>query len=185
MPVDPARRKIEQDAEKAVEVFLRGYMEQRPEANGLSATAKVRLYSKRPKGFSREPIRVVDGLIASVAYRGRTNAQIVAGIQARYPGYEVDEQFMERPIPAYLLPEISRMLGANGTRLDLKIYDTLSKIKRALRGDALRRSTDQTFSVTISFADNAVVVDGQARTVFTDAKGYRRIKVGGQQLRVG
>ena len=175
---------MQQEVYKEVDEFLKAYIARTPEAKGLGATAEVRLYKKRPKGFSREPVKVVDALIASAAYRGWTNAQIVASIQARYPGYEVDEQFMERPIPSYLRREIGQMLGANGTRLDLKSCDTLSKIKRALCGDALHRSTDRTYSVTISFADTAVVVDGYARTIFTDAKGYRRIMVGGQQLRV-
>jgi hypothetical protein len=184
MPTDPARKKIEQDADKEVSEFLKGYIARTPGAEGLGATAQVRVYKRRPKGFSREPIMVVDGLIAIAAYRKRTNAQIVASIQARYPGYEVDKQFMDRPIPPYLRKTIAGMLGRNETPLDLKTYDTLSKIKRALRGNELRRSTNRTFSVTISFAADAVVVGETAHTIFTDAKGYRRITVGGQKLRV-
>lgn len=184
MPTDPARKKIEQDADEAVGEFLKGYIARTPGAEGLGATAQVRVYKKRPKGFSREPVTVVDGLIASRAYRSWTNAQIVASIQARYPGFEVDEQFMDRPIPPYLRKTIAGMLGRNETPLDLKTYDTLSKIKRALNGNALRRSTNRVFSVTISFAEEAVIVGERAYKVVTDAKGYRRITVAGQKLRV-
>lgn len=184
MPIDQARKALEKDAEKEVFDFLKGFIERTPGAAGLGATAKVRVYKKRPKGFSREPIIVLDGLIGIAAYRAWTNARIVQSIQSRYPGFEVDEQFMDRPLPTYLRKEISGMLGRNETPLDLKTYDTLSKIKRALRGNELRRSTNRTFSVTISFAADAVVVGETAHTIFTDAKGYRRITVGGQKLRV-
>lgn len=184
MPVDPARKALEEDVNEEVAQFLKGLIERKPEAKGLGATAQVRLYKKRPKGFSREPVVVVDGLIASAAYRRWTNAQVVASIQARYPGFEVDEQFMDRPIPPYLRKEIAGMLGRNETPLDLKTYDTLSKIKRALNGNALRRSTNRVFAVTLSFTDEAVVVGDRAYKIVTDANGYRRITVGGQKLRV-
>jgi len=82
MPTDPARKKIERDADEAVDEFLKGYIARTPGAEGLGATAQVRVYKKRPKGFSREPITVVDGLIASKAYRGWSNARIAASIQA-------------------------------------------------------------------------------------------------------
>jgi len=180
MPTDPARKKIQQNADEAVGEFLKGYIARTPGAEGLGATAQVRVYKKRPKGYSREPVTVVDGLIASAAYRAWTNARIVASIQARYPGFDVDEQFMDRPIPPYLRKAIAGMLARNETPLDLKTYDTLSKIKRALNGNALRRATNRVFPVTISFAEEAVIVGDRPYKIVTDAKGYRRITVAGQ-----
>jgi hypothetical protein len=185
MPVDQARRRaLQQEADKEVAEFLKAYIARTPGAEGMGATATVRVYKRRPKGFSRVPIQVVDALIASAAYRAKTNAQIVEGIQGRFPNFEVDEQFLDRPLPSYLRKEIAGMLGRSGTPLDLKTYDTLSKIKGALRGSALRRTTNRAFSVTVTFAADAVVVGDRAYKVITDAKGYRRINVAGQKLRV-
>lgn len=184
MPIDPARKALQKAAEDHAADLLKDFIKRTPDAAGLGATVQVRLYKKRPKGFSRVPVEVVDGLIASKAYRALSNAKIVERIQARFPDFEVDEQFMDREVPAYLRKEIRGMLARNGTPLDLKTHDTLSKIKLALRGNALRRSTNSVFSVTVSFAEEAVVIGERAYKIVTDAKGYRRITVGGQKLRV-
>jgi hypothetical protein len=185
MAVDQAaRRALQKEADAEVAEFLKGFIARRADAVGMGAAAQVRFYKKRPKGFSRAPVQVVDALIASAAYRAKTNAQIVEGVQARFPGFEVDAQFLDRPLPPYLRREISGMLGRNGTPLDLKTYDTLSKIKKALRGNTLRRTSNRAFTATITFAAEAVVVGERAYKIVTDAKGYQRITVAGQKMRV-
>ena len=79
--VDQVRKRaMQKDADKEVAEFLKAYIARTPDAADMGATAQVRFYRKRPKGFSRVPIQVVDALIASKDYRKRTNAQIVAGI---------------------------------------------------------------------------------------------------------
>ncbi|WP_395670855.1 hypothetical protein [Phenylobacterium sp.] len=184
MPVSEARRALQLEADKKVSEFLRAYVERTPGAAGLGATAQVRFYKKRPKGFSRVPIQVVDSLITSKEYRSRTNKQIVAGIQARFPSFHVEEGYLDRPLPKYLLREIQGMLGRNETPLDLKTYNTLSKIKKGLTGQALRRKANRSVSVTVTFTPEAVVIGDRPYKIFTSDKGYKRIAVGDQKLRV-
>lgn len=185
MSVDQAqKRRLQSDADKAVAEFLKDYIAGKPGAVGLGATAQVRFYKKRPAGFSRVPVQVVDALIASAHYRSKTNKQIVEGVQARFPTFEVEAGYLDRPLPKYLLAEIRAMLARNGTPLDLKTYDSLSKIKRGLRGATLRRAAKRDVTVTVSFTDDNVIVGDRAYRVVTDAKGYGRIAVGDQKLRV-
>jgi len=185
MSVDQAqKRRLQSEADKAVAEFLKGYIAGKPGAEGMGATAQVRVYKKRPAGFSRVPVQVVDALIASTDYRSKTNKQIVEGIQARFPTFEVEAGYLDRPLPKYLLAEVKAMLGRNGTPLDLKTYDSLSKIKRGLRGATLRRTAKRDVTVTVSFTDEGVIVGDRTYKAVRDAKGYRRIAVAKEKLRV-
>ena len=173
----------QREAKKAVAAFLKSYLNGRPGASGLSGLAEVRLYPKRPPGFERYVIQVVDNLIASRDYRSQTNARIVEGIQSRHPNYAVPKGLLDRKIAPYHRKAIRGMLGSNGTPLDLKIYDTLSKIKGALKGKAIAIKATKAVHVRIAFTDAAVVVGDRSYKIVTDKQGYRRIKIGGQQLR--
>lgn len=173
----------QREAKKAVATFLKSYLQGRPGTSGLSGNADVRLYPKRPPGFERHVAQVVGGLLASADYRSWTNARIVEGIQKRYPNYAVPKGLLDRKIPSYHLTRIRGMLGANGTPLDLKVYDTLSKIKGALRGRAAASKATKTVDVTVAFTDEALIVGDRKYKIVTDKNGYRRIKVGDQKLR--
>lgn len=185
MAVDRAKiLALQRGLQAETSAFAKGSIGNVDGASGLGVSVTLRVYTRRPQGFRRVPIEIVSSLTASQQYRAFSNKEIVARIQSRFPAYPVDAGLMDRPIEKYHLSEISKMLSLNETPLDLKVHNTLSRIKIALRGSAIIRREQCSFTKKFTFSDDAVVVGDRPYTIFTDAKNYKRISVNGHKLRV-
>lgn len=154
------------------------YREANPQAGGLKTKSEIRVYLKRPKGFSGHPSRLVEVMLSSRIALREPNKAFVERLQARYPTYRVPIGLMSYPVPPRELERISKLLKAGGRDIDLKLNNTLSKIKLALRAKDITASTQRTYNLQLAFGNKSVVANGVNLTVSHDAKGYDRIRLG-------
>lgn len=181
----PARKQLSYHQERmqaairdAAQMAEKAYRNQNPQAGGLKTKSEIRVYLKRPKGFSGYPSRMVYGMLNSPIALREPNKAFIERLQAQYPNYRVPIGLMSYPVPPKELERISKLLKASGRNINLKLNNTLSKIKLALRAKDTVASTQRTYNLQLAFGDKSVVANGVNLTVSHDAKGYDRIRLG-------
>ncbi len=167
-------QKAIRDAARLAEI---AYREANPQAGGLKTKSEIRVYLKRPKGFSGYPSRLVAVMLNSRVALRQPNKDFVEGLQAQYPTYRVPIGLMSYPVPPMELERISKLLKAGGRNIDLKANNTLSKIKLALRAKDSVSSTQRTYKLHLAFGHQTVVVNGVNLTVSRHNSGYDRIRL--------
>lgn len=180
----PARRQLDyhqermqaaiRDAARLAEI---AYRAANPQAGGLKTKSEIRVYLKRPKGFSGYPSRQVEVMLNSRIALRQPNKDFVERLQAKYPTYRVPAGLMSYPVPPRELERISKLLKAGGRNIDLKANNTLSKIKLALRAKDTVSSTQRNYSLELAFGHQAVVANGVNLTVSRHSSGYDRIRL--------
>lgn len=171
-----AIRQAQRDAE-------RRYREAHPEAGAISVKADLFVYAKRPKGFSAHPTLVAEWFAVSREALRETNSATVARLRNRFAPYPVPDNLLTRPLAPKALDQVGKVLALHGKSVDLKVNNTLSKIRGALRGKASAQAGDASYDVQMTFAPGVVVVGGIEYPVQTTSTGYRRIRVGRDWLR--
>ncbi len=70
-----------------------------------------------------------------------------------------------------------------GIELDLTRYNSLSKIKKALKGHYSGKEAEDAVTISVAFTANAVVIDGRKHPIQQTGK-YRRIHAGRAMVNV-
>lgn len=168
---------------RATKATFERYKAENPEATRLDVKADVWVFSKKPKGYSKHRYEIVKMFLDSNMYLKQTNAQITKSLSEKYAPYEIPGNVMTRDIPSQARKKIDEMLKAAGKDIDLKIYNTLSKIKGALLGKSIAASSDRRYDTAIAFTDTAVVIGNRTFPVTIHEKGYPRIRLTKEWLR--
>jgi hypothetical protein len=86
------------------------------------------------------------------------------------------------PFKRVHLKEIAEFFDLRRITLDLRVHNTPSKVKKALRADSSASDAAQQFSGTVSFTPGAVVVGDRIFPAQIDKNGYHRVRVGEHRI---
>jgi hypothetical protein len=176
--------RIRVDAEKEVKAFVKRLVANNPEAAGLSATATVRVFTKRPKGFENFERDVVQLMLLGDRFLSMSNADLAAHMSGKYEGFVVSPSAFYSPLKPWAKKGIGALLSQFDKRIDLSGKPTLSSIKKVLRGDQATKKPRRDYDARFSFTDDHVVVNGRSHRITVTKQGYRRFRVGEQWLPV-
>lgn len=171
------RKQLNAAIKLVTENIVRSYRANNPTANDLSTMVATRVYAKRPKGFSSYYHTVVVAMLASSEALRQSNALYIADLQAQYPTYVIPKGLMSRPIPAKAKAKLVQLVKASGRSIPSTSYDSLSKIKLALRGSDVQALGARSYRPSFIFGDDEVSINGKPMTIFRNAKGHPRIRV--------
>lgn len=148
---------------------------------GMSAAVTVRLYQKRPKGFGNFEQQVVQLLLMGNRFLSLSNVDLAKHMDARYEGFTVSPSLFYSPLKPWAKKKVHELLSQYGKRVDLTGKPTLSSIKKALKGDVARKKPNRSYSASLSFTDQELVVNGKVYPITVTKRGWRRIRVSEQQ----
>ena len=169
---------------KAVQEAVEKHQEQNPDALPFKALARVVVVRKKPKGFESVPLEMVENFLTSKAYLNLTNQQLIEQLAHKWSPFPISAGFMDKPLSARQLGRIGNRLSKVGIYFDPLRHKSLSKIKRAIQAGKKAEDAVRKVAAEVTFGSDFVTVAGKQFAVSKDAKGYRRIKVGDQKLRV-
>lgn len=174
-PLATAVRKAQKKAE-------RQYKDEHPEAAGLGVHSVVAAYRRRPKG-ANFAVRAVSLMLGSKFAKPLSNKAIVAQISKDYPGYSVPVSILTEKFSARETGEVAKLLGDLGKKIDLKICNSASKVKKAIFAKQSISFSKYDFNDMISITNDLVIV-GLKSYPIQIAKNTRRIHVGKSWLNV-
>lgn len=158
---NPAWR-MAQSATNAALKDAEEFQRENPEAQAFQLVPIIRAYRKTPKGFSRQPQQTVRLFLESALYLGQTNESILENLRHKWSPYPVPAGFLDKPLPPSKLKSINNLLLQFGKPLNLREYNSLSKIKLALRARFEVDESRRVYNPEIAFAESYVIVGRNA-----------------------
>lgn len=161
--------------------MLANWLAQQPDKDKLKIARDGRIYAKRPEGFSVAVKQLACNLVISSMFRAKTNEQLVDWLQQKFPNYAVPKGVLTKPLLESHTSAVETALKEHGFSIDLKTYNTPSKLKKALKAAKSVSSTAsyRTFAPTITLADHSVVVNERELKIIGG-----RIRAGGRWISV-
>lgn len=144
----------------------------------------VRIVRNAPSNYFKQPVIMVGDFLDNKAYVAQTNVQLTQIVANRVTPYPVPANFMDKPLSAKQLNEIGTLMAQHGLAFDRNAQNSLSKIKLAIQAGKSAADAELVFKGTLTIGPRFVTVGTKRLAVCHDDKGYRRIKVGSQKLRV-
>jgi len=145
-------------------------------AGSVSVKFEVRVYAKRPKGFSKHPTKIMQLMLDNPRILREPNRLYVDRLQVNYPTYLVPANLMTRPIPPVELRKVRELAAKRGFTIGREIK-TLSGIKLALRAGNAVVSSKRSYKVDVAFEDDTLTINGTSLSVSVHASGYRRVRL--------
>ena len=150
---------------------------------GLSVFSNIKVYYQRPKGFAKMPVTVVSTFLQSQHYLSQTNDVIVANLSNKWAPFPVSKNAMSKEFTKTQSKAIQTVLESAGKSIDVTKFNTLTKVKKALRAHQLGANTGRRYQAEVIFSDTAVTIGGRALVVAIHEKGYARIRPNRNWLR--
>jgi hypothetical protein len=159
------------------------YRDRHPEAGAISVRSDLFVYPKRPRGFSNHPAKVVGWYLQSRHLLRETNRETIARLEGSYDEpYKIPANLFTRELSQKQLDDVADVLAQHGQKLDLKVNNTLSKIKKALRAIATSAGGSNVYALELFFGGDKIVVGGVEYGVTKRGK-HSAIRVGRSWLR--
>ncbi|WP_420143958.1 hypothetical protein [Sphingobium sp.] len=163
MPVDHGaelRRRVV-EAIKAVE---QEYRASNPGAAAYGLSSEIRSYVKRPRSFSGYAHQMVDLFLAEPSTLRWSNERLASSVE-RSTGFKAPKSLLTERLTAAQKRKVEAVLGQRAISLDLKKYNTMSKIKGALLANFSSSDAKLRFTGSIAITDDAVIVNGKRRAI--------------------
>jgi hypothetical protein len=177
------KKNIMREASVAAKSAVRLYQARHPDASGLRLKATMAAYKPRSKEAHEVPSKAVALFLREPAYLELSNAEIAQHLAKDMPGVRVSPNVLTERFGPKQRVKIQGYLELRNVGLDLAIYDTPSKIKGALKGEAKKAGAPFRFSGEVIFAVDAVIVGNRPYPIQVES-GVPRIHVGKGKLNV-
>lgn len=154
------RKRFAADLHQKLREAARNLKDANPEYQDLLYSAELRSYRKTPRGWSKHPERIVNGLLTNQSFRRATNREIVAKVAEWFAPYQPSESIMTRRLTASARKAIQARLNEHGVNITVRPDDTLSKLKKAIRAGP-REDEAKTVSGSVEITEDFVIANGK------------------------
>ncbi len=161
--------------QKGIENLESALRAEYPEYERYNLTTAVRAYRNRPDGFSSHQLRIVTQMLQNNVFLAMPNADMVAHLELIYPGYIPSASLMYARIYPNSKRQIERLMAARGFNMIISSRDTLSSIKRFIRGQS-SKSDHREYNATIEFTADTLVVNGLSHSI-DRARKYPSVRI--------
>ena len=144
--------------DKGLPSFIQNMKDNHPQFAGLEVKPSLRVYPKRPKGYSGHQLKVAQGFLTNTGFLAMTNNQVVDHMAGWYPGYLPSHSLMNVRLHKRSREAIQSELDKAGIAATVRPSDTLSTLKKIIR--AKGRAETRSFAVTVELSDEWVTIDG-------------------------
>ena len=168
---------------EAVKLAEAEYRSKHTACGGLSVFPDIKVYRTKPTGFAKMPVTVVSMFLQSQQYLSQTNDVIVANLSNTWAPFPVSKNAMSKEFTKTQSTAIQKALESAGKSVDVAKFNTLTKVKKALRAHQLGANTGRRYQAEVIFSDTAVTIGGRALVVTIHEKGYARIRLNRNWLR--
>ncbi len=176
------RTALEKTVRLAVADAAKAYKNANPDAQGLKVRADIAAYKPRPREVQALPRAAVAMFLNEPSSVELSNAELAQKMSKGLPGKVPSNIFTER-LTAAKKREIDGLLKTRNIAIDLDRFDTVSKIKGALKGRHCTASSSQFAKVEVAFTDDALVIDGKSHPIHQSGN-QRRVHAGSFMLNV-
>lgn len=163
VPVDHGAelRRLVAEAGKAAE---QEYRATNPGAAAYGLSAEIHSYVKRPRSFSSYAHQMVDHFLADPSMLRWSNEKLALSV-GRMMGFKAPKSLLTERLTAAQKKKVEAVLGRRAISLDLKKYNTMSKIKGALLAHLSGSDAKLRFTGSIAVTDDAVIVNDKRRAI--------------------
>jgi hypothetical protein len=166
------RAEVEQKCNEVVRETFNKLAKENPSLAMFGFIAQNRLYQKRPPGFSK----IVPAIADRLSWQGqahRTQADILADIQAAFPGYpNISANIWARELQSHVLKKIRQQFQSSFYHsVDLKDCKSLAQIKKAVLAADKTANAKHSFRVTVAIATDALVVNDVTYPIINHTSG--------------
>ncbi len=173
---------MQKAARQAAKDAVKAYKNANPDAQGFNVRADIAAFKPRPREIQGLPRAAVALFLSEPGSVELSNAALATRLGQGLPGKVPKNIFTERLTPAKKRA-ISELLKQRNVVIDLARYDTVSKIKGALKSYNNSVSSSQSATVEVSFTDHALVVNGRSHPIHQNGK-HQRVHAGSSLLNV-
>lgn len=145
-------------------------------AGSVSCQLDLRVYAKRPRGFSGHPSRIVQLMLDHPRILNEVNSKYIDRLTVQYHPYVVPANLMTRPITPAELKKVRDIVAKHGVILD-RDTKSLSAVKLALKARNNLASSERVYDVKLAFSDETLTVNGKSFAVSPHVAGYSRVRV--------
>lgn len=170
------RKGLREATSQGARQAARNYVAENPGAQGLRVKTAVAAYKPRSKEIRNAGVKAVYMLLSDRSNLTKSNAAIAAEI-GRDLGVKVPANILTERLKAKQLASIKELFDHRKVKLDLAVYDTPSKIKKALKGRGKATEADARCVVEVAFSNDAVTVGNRTYPI-QRGDGVPRIHVG-------
>ena len=176
------RAAMEKVARKAAADAAKAYKNSNPDAQGLKLRADIAAYRPRPREVQALPRAAVALFLNEPHSVALSNAELATQLSKGLPNKVPSNIFTER-LTAAKKREISELLAMRNISIDLDRFDTVSKIKSAMKGRHKAATSSQSATVEVAFTDDTLVINGRSHPIQQSGK-QRRVHAGQFMLNV-
>lgn len=176
------RAALEKAVRQAAADAAKAYKNANPDAQGFKVRSDIAAYKPRPKEVQALPKAAVALFLSEPSSVEMSNAELTKRVSMGLPGKVPSNIFTEQ-LTAAKKREIAEVLTMRNIAIDLDRFDTVSKIKGALKGHHNAASSGDAATVEVAFTDEALVINGRSHPIHQNGN-QRRVHAGSSKLNV-
>ena len=176
------RAALEKAVRQAAANAAKAYLNANPDAHGIKVRSDIAAYKPRPREVQALPRAAVALFLTEPGSVQLSNAELSQRLSKGLPGKVPPNIFTEQ-LTVAKKREIAEILKMRNVAIDLDRFDTVSKIKGALKGLHNAASSSRAATVEVAFTDDALVIDGRSHPIHLNGN-QRRVHAGSFKLNV-
>ena len=133
----------------------RKFRREHPEASpSLMTNISTLAYKRKPPAYFRYREGLIDGWLSGQRDCSETNAATIDQIRDKFPDYQFADNLLNKPLSSSALNNAKTVAANKGVYLDTKAFNTLSKIKGAVRQGKLSPATRERIVIDATISDS-------------------------------
>ena len=176
------RAALQKAVRQAAAHAAKAYKNAHPDAQGLKVRSDIAAYKPRPREVQALPRAAVALFLTEPDTVELSNAELSQRVSKGVPGKVPPNIFTEQ-LTAAKKREIAEVLKIRNIVIDLDRFNTVSKIKGALKGHHDATLSSEAATVEVAFTDHALVINGRSHPIHQNGN-QQRVHAGSSKLNV-
>lgn len=173
------RLRLEKELSRIQMAAFQEVLDRNPEFRKFGLDARVRVFRKRPAGFTQVIPKIVE-VLTWTGRSERTQAAVLQEALSKLSGQSVSANIWTRKLSPSSLRRAKEKIRGLAPHIDIKGCTTLSEIKKAITAQKKASSNDKSAKVCITITSDSVVINNTVLPIFIGKSGehtYSRVRV--------